>query len=100
MYDYATEAPHSFLWIDWSSTQGHQRFKQILRYVYRTVVDADQPTFLRLRRCRRCRSIAREGRLDKYKIVFTAFDHESAYDELCDETSAALYEMNHAQLLR
>ena len=47
----------------------------------------------------RCRSIAREGRLNKYKIVFTAFDPESAYDELCEETSAALYEMNHTQLL-
>ena len=47
----------------------------------------------------RCRIIAREGRLDGYKILFNAFDAESAYDELCDETSAALYEMDLKQLL-
>ena len=47
----------------------------------------------------RCRHIARDGRLDRYKILFNEFDEDTAYDSLLDETSAALYEMNHKQLV-
>ena len=47
-----------------------------------------------------CRAIARANRLDAYKILFTEFDPQTAYDELLDETYAALAHMHHRRLRR
>ena len=47
----------------------------------------------------RCRALAREGRLDRHKVIFTRFDSLTAYDDLLDETSAALAEMHHRKLM-
>ena len=47
-----------------------------------------------------CRQIAAAKGLGLHKVLFNPFDPQTAYDDLLDETSAALGEMHHLRLKR